>query len=74
MMKADITGIVEHALKEEFEKQANILMQKAIDNTKIELERRLAEIVAKVSIALMQQVDMETLGDKLLISVHMGKN
>ena len=48
-------------------------VQKAVDQAKLDLERRIPEIVAGVSLELMEYVRMETLQNELVVRISLKK-
>ena len=63
----------EETIRRAVELQVDAAMKNAVARAKDELERRIPEIVAGLSIQVMERVSMETLGRELVIRVEMDK-
>ena len=65
----NIQPAIENVLKSQIEEEVKI----AIANAKYQLDKRIPEIVAGLSIRVMNRISMESLRDEILIHVPMDK-
>jgi hypothetical protein len=65
----NIQPAIENVLKSQIEEEVKI----AIANAKYQLDKRIPEIVAGLSIRVMNRISMESLRDEIVIHVRMDK-
>ena len=63
----------EETVRRAVKAQVDEAVKNAVARAKDELERRIPQIVAGLSIQVMERVSMETLGRELVIRVEMDK-